>query len=95
MARDLRRRECQRHTGDQLTHALNGAAGRNGVERIAVEHCDFVGLCTSTSGELPVTVNVSASAPTFSSIFTVIVKFEEFEPSRLMDENPSREKVIT
>ena len=50
-------------------------------------------LCTSTTGDAPVTVSVSSSAPTFSSVFTVIVKSDgSSRPSRLTVENPSSVK---
>ncbi len=56
--------------------------------------CDLVVLCTSTVGDAPETVRVSSSDPTFSSVFTVIVKSDGSSmPSRLTVEKPSSEKV--
>ena len=56
--------------------------------------CDLVVLCTSTTGDAPVTVSVSSSAPTFISAFTVMVKSDgSSRPSRLTVENPPSVKV--
>src|SRR5438128_1123135 len=45
--------------------------------------------CTSTRGDCPVTVTVSATVPTFISAFTVVVKFARMSrPSRFTTLNP-------
>ncbi len=51
-------------------------------------------LCTSTSGVSPVTVMVSATAPTFMSALTVATKLpDSSSPSRLNVLNPVSVKV--
>ena len=51
-------------------------------------------FCTSTTGVLPDTVIVSSTPPTFSSLFTVAVKFVVSSmPARLTELNPGSVKV--
>ncbi len=56
----------------------------------------LVVVCTSTSGELPVTVTVSSTVPTFSSAFTLAVKFASRTiPACLTVWNPASSNVTS
>ena len=70
-------RQVQRDAGDQLAHALDGAAGRHRVEHFA-RSAPATWSCSARrrSATAPVTVSVSSSAPTFRSVLIVMVKFD-------------------
>ena len=101
MDRELRRGRAGYdivHVGDDAghddDHRVVTANGRDGLEHVVAHVTSRRALWTSTIGLSPVTVTVSASAPTFRSALMVAVNEPVSSiPSRLKVLNPVSVKV--